>query len=97
MNQHLPAQALRDVLMKAAQPSRVDRFTERLDAKLAMLPDDETRSRFLAAQEAWWIAAYERFVTAIDMGELDPPPDGPDVHDYLSTIGVLNNRKAKFA
>lgn len=96
MNSHVPAKGLVDMLATAAKPSRVDRFTERLDAKLATMEHNEAR-RFLAAQEAWWISAYERFVTAVDMGELDPPPDGPDVHDYLATIGVLNNRKAKFA
>lgn len=79
--------------------SRVARFGARLDRELTALenPTPERQRHYLRGKLAWWEAAYQRFVRAIDMDELDLPPNGPDVCDYLLVIAEINTRLARIA
>lgn len=76
--------------------NRVARYCADLDARLDACPNDAARELMLSQQLNYWVAAYNRFALAIDIGALDPPPNGPDVHDYLFTICEINVRQARY-
>jgi hypothetical protein len=72
--------------------SRVGRYVQRLDEELAAEFSKLERRLLLTLQLNFWTHIYEQFVNAIDMDELDPPPDGPDVNDYLLVIAAIQLR-----
>jgi hypothetical protein len=71
--------------------SRVGRYVRRLDERLAQ-ENLAGRLLLLNLQLGLWTRAYESFVRAINIDELDPPPDGPDVNDYLLVIAAIQTR-----
>lgn len=74
----------------ARSPDRTDRYLERLDQYLEILPPSE-RLAFVSRQEVEWIARYERFLAEDEAGTIAPAPgdDPPHASDYVCTISAI--------
>ncbi len=79
-----------------ATPDRSARYTARLDAHLATFRTDHDRLRFLIAEQAKWIARYERFVAAVERGTFDDVPGAPTAWDYAETLAEIGSRKGRY-
>jgi hypothetical protein len=77
--------------------SRAELFEARLDAHLAMLPE-ESRLGFLLDQWTTWQTRYGQFIAYTAMGKAMPCEIGrkpADAFDYIQTLSAVSSRLAK--
>lgn len=76
----------------SARRDRPAEFAAALTVRLANLPDDTSRRKELIRLLGAWTVRYERFANEVDAGTWVEVPGGPDVHDFLETIAVIEQR-----
>lgn len=76
--------------------TRVERYVRNLDSRLAT--EEPAMQRVtLNLQMDLWSRCYENFINAIELAELDPPPCGPSIDDYLDVMNEITARLGRLA
>lgn len=75
---------------------RTERYSARLDAHLATLPNDTARRAFLDREMETWEQRYNDFQMRVGAGSIEITGDHATAHDYLLTITEIGTRRIRY-